>query len=47
MLESSMWAAQFARYGPPQVLAIAETQRPRPGNGQTLLRVIATSFNRA
>jgi NADPH:quinone reductase-like Zn-dependent oxidoreductase len=41
-----MWAVQFGRYGPPDVLAIDETQRPRPHAGQVLVRVLATSINR-
>jgi NADPH:quinone reductase len=33
--------------GGPEVLALGEAERPRPGPGQVLLRVAATSVNRA
>jgi NADPH:quinone reductase-like Zn-dependent oxidoreductase len=46
MSESSMWAVQFERYGPPEVLTIAEARRPRPRRGQVVVRVVATSVNR-
>jgi NADPH:quinone reductase-like Zn-dependent oxidoreductase len=37
--------ARFFEYGDPSVLRIDDTDQPRPGPGQILLRVAATSFN--
>jgi NADPH:quinone reductase-like Zn-dependent oxidoreductase len=36
---------QFDRYGPPDVLRVADVPRPSPGEGQVLVRVIAAGIN--
>ncbi len=41
----SMRAVQYDRYGPPEVLRVAELPVPEPGPGQVLIRVRATSVN--
>jgi NADPH2:quinone reductase len=43
----SMRAVVMQGTGGPEVLALGEARRPRPGPGQVLLRVAATSVNRA
>lgn len=40
-----MRAAVFDRYGPPEVLRIADVERPAPREGEVLVRVHATSIN--
>jgi NADPH:quinone reductase-like Zn-dependent oxidoreductase len=42
-----MRAAQRDRYGPPEVVELREIDRPTPGEGQVLVRVMAASVNRA
>jgi len=41
-----MKAALISRYGPPSVIKVAETPTPRPGPGDVLVRVHATSVSR-
>jgi NADPH:quinone reductase len=43
----TMRAVVMQGIGGPEVLALGEVERPRPGPGQVLLRVAATSVNRA
>jgi NADPH:quinone reductase-like Zn-dependent oxidoreductase len=40
-----MKAVRFHEYGGPEVLRYEDVDRPRPGAGQLLVRVAATSFN--
>ena len=40
-----MRAAEYDRYGPAAVLQIRTVDRPRPGPGQALVRVLASSVN--
>jgi NADPH:quinone reductase-like Zn-dependent oxidoreductase len=40
-----MKAVRFHEYGSPGVLRYEEADRPRPGTGQVLIKVAATSFN--
>ncbi|MGH2358519.1 MAG: NAD(P)-dependent alcohol dehydrogenase [Candidatus Limnocylindria bacterium] len=42
-----MKAALRDRYGPPEVVEITEVERPRPSDGQVLVKVRAASVNRA
>ena len=42
-----MKAAQYDRYGPPEVVQIREVERPTPSADQVLVRVRAASVNRA
>ncbi|MGH2445467.1 MAG: NAD(P)-dependent alcohol dehydrogenase [Candidatus Limnocylindria bacterium] len=42
-----MKAAFRDRYGPPEVVEIREVERPKPSDGQLLVRVRAASVNRA
>ena len=42
-----MQAALQERYGPPEVVRLAEVDRPVPGDDQVLVRVQAASVNRA
>lgn len=42
-----MRAIQFDAYGPPEVLHVAEVERPVPGPGQLLLKVVAAGVNPA
>ena len=41
-----MKAAVQSRYGPPEVVRVAEVPRPAPGDGELLIRVSATTVNR-
>ena len=41
-----MKAVVHERYGPPEVLRIADVERPVPGEGELLVRVRATTVNR-
>ena len=41
-----MKAAVRTRYGPPEVVRIAEVDKPAPGDGELLVRVHATTVNR-
>ena len=47
MAEGIMRAVLMDGFGGPEVLRLGETPRPRPGPGQVLIRVAATSVNRA
>ncbi|MFF5084286.1 NAD(P)-dependent alcohol dehydrogenase [Actinoplanes sp. NPDC000266] len=40
-----MRAAIYDRYGPPEVLRIANVERPQPREGEVLVRVLTTSLN--
>jgi NADPH:quinone reductase-like Zn-dependent oxidoreductase len=40
-------AALRDRYGPPEVVEVREVERPTPGEGEILVRVVAASVNRA
>jgi NADPH:quinone reductase-like Zn-dependent oxidoreductase len=42
-----MKAAVYDRYGPPEVVRIEDVERPVPGDGDVLVRVLAASVNRA
>ena len=42
-----MRAVLHERYGPPEVLRIAEVERPTPGEGEVLVRVRASSVTRS
>lgn len=42
-----MKAAVYESYGGPEVLEVTEVDRPSPGEGQALVRVVATSINAA
>ena len=41
-----MKAAVQSRYGPPEVVRVAEVPRPTPADGELLIRVVATTVNR-
>ena len=41
-----MKAAVQSRYGPPEVVRVAEVHRPAPGDGELLIRISATTVNR-
>jgi NADPH:quinone reductase-like Zn-dependent oxidoreductase len=41
-----MRAAVYTRYGPPEVVGIAEVDKPAAGDGQVLVKVHATTVNR-
>ena len=41
-----MKAAVNTRYGPPEVVQIAEVAAPSPGDGELLIKVCATTVNR-
>jgi NADPH:quinone reductase-like Zn-dependent oxidoreductase len=41
-----MRAAVCTRYGPPDVVRVAEVEKPAPGDGEVLVRVYATTVNR-
>ena len=47
MAAATMRAVLMDGFGGPEVLRLGETPRPRPGPGQVLIRVGATSVNRA
>jgi NADPH2:quinone reductase len=47
MAEATMRAVLLDGFGGPEVLRPGEVPRPRPGPGQVLIRVAATSVNRA
>lgn len=42
---STMQAAQFRRFGGPEVLEVGPVDRPRPGEGEVLVRVEASTVN--
>lgn len=42
-----MRAVRYERYGPPDVLQVHKVPVPRPGKGEVLIRVYATSVNPA
>jgi NADPH:quinone reductase-like Zn-dependent oxidoreductase len=42
-----MKAVVYTRYGPPEVLRVAEVPKPSPGDGEVLVRVQAVSLNRS
>jgi NADPH:quinone reductase-like Zn-dependent oxidoreductase len=41
----SMKAIVYEKYGPPEVLHLADVEKPAPGRGQALIKVVATSLN--
>jgi NADPH:quinone reductase-like Zn-dependent oxidoreductase len=47
MAEATMRAVVMDRFGGPEVLRLGEAPRPSAGPGQVLIRVAATSVNRA
>jgi NADPH2:quinone reductase len=47
MTDTNMRAVVLDGFGGPEVMRLGELQRPRPGPGQVLIRVAATSVNRA
>jgi NADPH:quinone reductase len=47
MAEATMRAVLTDGFGGPEVLRLGEVPRPKPGPGQVLIRVAATSVNRA
>jgi NADPH:quinone reductase len=47
MAEATMRAVLTDGFGGPEVLCLGEVPRPKPGPGQVLIRVAATSVNRA
>jgi NADPH2:quinone reductase len=47
MAGASMRAVLMQKYGGPEVLELGEAPRPEPGPGQVLVRIAATSVNRA
>lgn len=42
----AMRAVLFDRYGPPEVLRLGKVERPQPGDGEVLIKVVATTVNR-
>jgi NADPH:quinone reductase len=46
-MEKTMRAVVLDGFGGPEVMRLAEVARPQPGPGQVLIRVAATSVNRA
>jgi NADPH:quinone reductase-like Zn-dependent oxidoreductase len=40
-----MKAAVYERYGPPEVVSIREVPTPQPGEGEVLIRIIATTVS--
>jgi NADPH2:quinone reductase len=46
-MAETMRAILMEGFGGPEVLRLGEAPRPRPGPGQVLIRVAATSVNRA
>ena len=47
MQQPTMQAAIFERYGPPEVVAVREVDRPEPTDDRVLVRLRAASVNRA
>src|SRR5262245_15398529 len=47
MAGETMRAVLMAKYGGPEVLELGEVARPEPGPGQVLIKIAATSVNRA
>lgn len=43
--QQRMRAVQCTGYGPPEVLRLMEKKRPTPGNGEVLVRVVATTVH--
>ncbi|GGX34747.1 alcohol dehydrogenase catalytic domain-containing protein [Streptomyces noursei] len=46
-LPTTMRAARYTRYGPPDVLEVRQVPTPAPGRGEVLVKVCATSVNPA